>query len=138
ERSFDKAGRLQAITHFGPDGRALCRFAYSYRPDGRIRQVREWWPTGEEVIEYQYDNVQRLLAVLDSRRGTTSDRYDLVGNRLEVLTGSGAAVSSRYDWAGRLVGHRGAPCAHDAAGNLTRWSGAGGPVRCSFSAQSEL
>jgi RHS repeat-associated protein len=138
ERRFDKAGRLGSLTHFGPDGRVLCRFTYRYRPDGLLAQVRESWPTGEETVEYQYDNVQRLLAVLDSRRGTTSYRYDLVGNRLGVLADNGAAVASRFDWAGRLVEHRGQPCAHDAAGNLTGWDGEGRPVRCSFTVQSQL
>src|SRR5262249_40310096 len=111
ERRRNKEGRPASLAHYAADGQLLARFSYDYRPDGLISRVTEEWPDEKVLLTYQYDNVQRLASVVDSKHGTISYHYDLVGNRTELLAAGQAPVASRFDWAGRLVETGGASCA---------------------------
>lgn len=138
-RRFDTQGRIHSITHTGPGSTLLLQMTYDYRPDGLVGRVRERWQgESEQTIDYLYDDVGRLAAVADSKRGTTSYRYDLVGNRIETVAGGQSAGTSEFDWAGRLLRHRTENCNHDPAGNLTRWVGANGPIGCTYAVDGSL
>src|SRR5262249_13387016 len=39
--SFSPAGRVLSLVHQKPDGNLLCSFSYSYRADGKLRELRE-------------------------------------------------------------------------------------------------
>ena len=137
-RTHAPSGRLEKIEHTAAGGTLLARFAYEYRPDGLIREVRESSAEGETRVTYEYDTVQRLVSVADTRGSRTSYRYDLLGNREEVRENDRPAVGSTFDWVGRLVRHGGERCAHDASGNVTRYAGTHGPTTLTHSAEGQL
>ncbi len=130
-------GKLESITHAGPDNQILARFTYDRRPDGLIREIREWTPQGERVLAYDYDSTQRLVGVKDSRGENITYRYDQFGNRTEVVA-AGQTVASTHDWAGRLVSHRGKSCTHDGLGNLTAYDGSRGGVALKYTPEGRL
>jgi RHS repeat-associated protein len=134
---YKPGGLLESITHTGPDNRVLARYTYAHRPDGLIREVKESTPRGERTVAYEYDEVQRLVGVTDSRHGKTTYRYDKFGNRTEVAAG-GKATASSHDWAGRLTRHRDRECASDRAGNLTAYEGARGKVALAYTPEGRL
>jgi len=122
-------GSLQSISHAAKDNKILAQFTYSYRPDGLISAIKEWGPRGEKILTYEYDKVQRLIAVRDSLRGEVKYRYDKLGNRTELVVNS-QSISSKHDWAGRMTTYDGNDCSHDATGNLTSYVGKNG--RCTL------
>lgn len=124
---YDPAGRLAAITHVDKKDLLIAKFTYAYRPDGLIAQVVEWSPSGEKKLSYEYDAVQRLVAVTDSTGNRWQAEYDPVGNRTRVAAGSHPPLDAGYDWSGRLTALGGEPCGHDASGNLIRVKLGGGP-----------
>src|SRR5262249_24886640 len=135
---YHPSGRLDSITHVGRDKNLLAQFTYAYRPDGLVREVRERTAEGERTRAYEYDAVQRLVGVADSRGGKFSYRYDKFGNRTEASAPGAPAVGSDYDWAGRLLRHDGHDCAHDPAGNLTAYHRPGGQAEFAFTADNLL
>lgn len=136
EWEYQPDGRLQSISH-AKDTNLVAQFTYSYRPDGLINAVKEWTPRGEKVIKYEYDKVHRLSAVADSFGQKIQYEYDKLGNRL-ALTINGQERSSRFNWAGQMVRHNGQACSHDAAGNLTAYSGKNGERLFEFNAMNLL
>jgi RHS repeat-associated protein len=135
---YQPDGELQTLTHVSADRKILAEFTYAYRPDGLLRQVKEWSPQGEKAVTYAYDTVQRLTAVNDSRLGKTVFRYDPYGNRIEVVEPGARTVASVHDWAGRLVRHNSRECAHDAVGNLVKWVGKQGKSSLAYTPDSLL
>jgi RHS repeat-associated protein len=130
---YHPEGTLDFIEH-SRDKKVVARFRYVYRPDGLIREIKEWSPQGEKTISYKYDTVKRLLAVDDARTGTTTRyRYDEFGNRTQVETAT-QKVASVHDWAGRLTRHNGKECRYDGLGSLTACE----PGRFSFTAENLL
>lgn len=124
---YQPNGRLKEIIHVDSGRRILCKYAYAYRPDGLIEQIIEWTPKGERTIDYAYDEVQRLIAVADSRAGKTEYRYDKLGNRLAIQINNRESDVAKFDWAGRIVERSAKACRHDAAHNLTDCEGAAVP-----------
>jgi RHS repeat-associated protein len=130
-------GKLESIIHAGPDNKLLARYTYDRRPDGLIREVKEWAPQGERVLEYEYDKTQRLIGVKDSRGEPVTYRYDKFGNRTEAVAG-GKTVASQHDWAGRLKSHRGKDCTHDGLGNVTTYEGPRGGMALKYTPEGRV
>jgi RHS repeat-associated protein len=118
-------GALKSITHVSRNNWVLSKFTYAYRPDGLMQAVKEWTPRGEKIVQYEYDNVQRLSTVVDSSGQKIQYQYDKLGNRLVSIV-NGKGISSTYNWAGQVTSHNGLACTHDAAGNLTAYGGKNG------------
>ena len=137
-RTFAPDGRLAGIVHAAADGAVVAGFAYEYRPDGLVAAVAESSPAGEVKVSYEYDKVHRLTGTSDSRGKRATYRYDQLGNREEVREEGRPAAATTFDWAGRLVRHAGERCAHDAAGNVTKYVGARGPARLTHSPDGQL
>ena len=93
-------GLLDSLTHVFNDNRILAKFDYSYRPDGLIRQIHEWRPDKEIVLDYQYDSVLRIIEVSDSQGHRFSYQYDKLGNRLSSKQ-NGAELTQRHLQLGR-------------------------------------
>lgn len=113
-------GQLTSITHADAKHLILAQFTYTYRPDGLTGQVKEWFPTVERTLTFEYDQVQRLIACVDSTGKKWQAEYDPMGNRTKAGVAGGQTRESVYDWAGRLTSLAGEPCEHDASGNLTQ------------------
>lgn len=131
-------GKLEHIEHLDKDAALLVRFRYSYRPDSLIEKVKEESPEGVRDRSYEYDEVQRLVAVVDSRLGRTEYKYDAMGNRTKVTASDGKVVTSSHDWAGRLVQHNGEDAKHDDSGNLLSYARADGKTTVSHTAENQL
>ena len=118
-REYEPDGQLAVLTHVDPSDHVIAKFSYAYRPDGLIRQIPEWSPRGERILSFDYDAVQRFMAVSDSRGKSWQSDYDALGNRTQERSSDGTAVDYRHDWAGRLMSVNGAVCEHDDSGNLS-------------------
>jgi RHS repeat-associated protein len=135
---YHASGKLESITHVDGDNKVRVKLTYDYRPDGLIASFKEWTAGGNRTVGYDYDKVQRLIAVDDSRYGKTTYRYDKFGNRIEIKSGEEAATVSAHDWADRLLTHNGQKCVHDAAGNLTEYQAAAGTAVLSYTPENLL
>jgi RHS repeat-associated protein len=124
---FQPNGALNSISHIASDNTLLVQFKYFYRPDDLLSRVEELSSGSKRSISYEYDAVQRLIAVRDSRGGETRFTYDKLGNRTRLETQGQPAVDSAYDWVGRLLRHNGQAAVHDAAGNLISYTRLEGP-----------
>jgi RHS repeat-associated protein len=131
-------GSIDSITHVDPSNHILMKLEYGYRPDGLIREIREWTPTGEKVIAYDYDRVQRLVSVADSGGDHTEYGYDSFGNRTGIRVNGGELDAGCHDWLGRLMRLNGGNCAHDAAENLTFFPAKDGDRHFEFNARGLL
>lgn len=109
-------GRPARIEHGDPNNRLIARYAYEYRPDGLIARIVETDSRGERRLAYQYDAMQRLVAVAGPA-GTVRFEYDENGLRLVGASGEVEAAQA-HDPLGRMVGFGGHACSHDGAGNL--------------------
>ena len=135
---YDPDGSLKSLTHATKENTRILKFEYAYRPNGLIQQIKESSREGEKTVAYEYDKVQRLITVIDSKAGTTRYAYDLLGNRTALTGTDGKTAASEYDWAGRLIKHDGQECVHDNAGNLTSYPGSQGPLVCQYDAANLL
>ena len=90
-------GKLVSLTHVTKDHKVILKFEYAYRPDGLIEGIKEWSPQVQKTVAYEYDQVQRLVTVNDSRAGATRYTYDPLGNRTQVVNPDGRAINSAYD-----------------------------------------
>jgi YD repeat-containing protein len=132
-------GRLLSITHARPPGgQVIVKYTYTYRPDDLILAIEETSPRGTRMVRFEYDPERRLVAYADSQLGTTNYRYDALGNRVAVSRHGEPSVASSFDWAGRLTRHNGAACGHDAAGNLTEYTGVVGTVKLAYTPDGHL
>ncbi|MBN1351906.1 hypothetical protein JXJ21_21040 [candidate division KSB1 bacterium] len=131
-------GDLESIAHVGANNNVIAKFTYHYRPDGLIRQINEWAPSGERSLTYEYDAVQRLVAYSSSRGEKISYTYDQFGNRTGIDVGNGSAITSTYDWGSRLLTHHAEGCRHDASGNLTAYAGENGSHRFEYNGANLL
>lgn len=127
-------GKLTSITHVDRVNHILMKIAYAYRPDGLVREIREWTPHGEKVVRYDYDVVQRLVSVSDSENGNTEYGYDDFGNRTFRCVNGKQVESGACDWLGRLKMFNGRECIHDAAANLAACPAPNGEHRFDFNA----
>lgn len=118
--------KLKSITHVDGSNHVISKFEYVYRPDGLVSGIKEWDPQGGKIVRYEYDKVQRLIGVEDSRRGKVEYGYDNLGNRTELKAGGKQPVASTYDWAGRMLSYNNQACSHDDSGNLTSYGGSKG------------
>ncbi|MBN2451204.1 MAG: RHS repeat protein, partial [Lentisphaeria bacterium] len=119
--AYDAAGRLTLLVHATADGTALARFAYGYDAAGRRARVE----TAEGTWHCTYDGRSQLTqAVLPSGR-TIQYAYDLAGNRTTV-SDDGVATSYAANTLDQYVSVGGAARQHDADGNLTGSTAAGG------------
>jgi YD repeat-containing protein len=101
--SYSPASQLLTVTAAtDPTG---VHTTYTYDPAGRRTQQN--LPNGV-IVQYGYDNLNRLLTINQSKNGTTplaSYTYtlDKAGNRTGVTEGSGRTISWAYDNAYRLT-----------------------------------
>jgi RHS repeat-associated protein len=135
---YHPSGRLESIIHAGADNLILARFTYAYRPDGLVREVKEWSRRGERTLAYEYDKVQRLVSVTDSRTGKVVFGYDPLGNRTGRTGPGGEKMTATHDWAGRLKLLNGKQCSHDGVGNLTAYETGRGRLKFDFSPSNAL
>lgn len=119
-------GRLKSITHVDGSNHVISKFEYAYRPDGLVSDIKEWDPRGGKIIHYEYDKVQRLITVEDSRHGKVKYSYDKLGNRTELKAQGKQPVAGTYDWAGRMLSWNSQACSHDDSWNLTSYGGSNG------------
>jgi RHS repeat-associated protein len=131
-------GRLGSLFHTGLDNHIVSRLTFAYRPDGLLREVKEWTPAGEKTVAYDYDTTMRLTTVIDSSAGKTVYKYDKLGNRTEVISPKKEKVATTYDWASRMLTHNGKESKHDAVGNLTDYVSSRGPAHFGFTIESLL
>lgn len=129
---YGPGARLDSLTHEGPANVTLVRYEYAYRPDGLLREVKEKTLKGEKTTTYEYDQVQRLVAVSDDQGRTIRYDYDLLGNRTEMEEPGKDKKISSFDWAGRLTKHNGYECRHDEAGNLISYVGTLGKTTLAY------
>ncbi len=133
------SGRINSITHANENNVVLLKFSYHYKADGLIEKVEEYSAkTGNKTLQYQYDNVQRLVSSSDSVTGTTSYRYDALGNRLEIKNANQPSIKSQLDWAGRLTHLKGQTVDHDLVGNLISLPGSKNTTQFEYSANNAL
>ena len=125
-------GSLDSIINTDRDNHVISRFTYSYRPDGLIDAVKEWSPRVERVIQYQYDQVKRLTAVVDSTGQKIQYQYDKLGNRLSMVKNGKTQDTLSYNWAGQIKTRNGQICTYDASGNLTSYKDKGSNVSFGF------
>ena len=118
--------KLKSITHVDSSNHVISKFEYAYRPDGLVSGIKEWDPRGGKIIHYEYDKVQRLITVEDSRHGKVEYSYDKLGNRTELKAQGKQPVAGTYDWAGRMLSYNSQTCSHDDSGNLTSYGGSNG------------
>lgn len=135
---FGPGGNLQSITHVSSDNRILAQFTYTYRPDGLISEIKELSQQGTSILTYEYDRVQRLRAVTDSKGKKIEYKHDKVGNRTELRINGQKIASSIYDWAGRMVKNNGQECSNDGVGNITSCVGKDGKRVFEFNAMNLL
>lgn len=113
--------KLASITHLTKDNAIVAKYTYQYIPDGLIGEIREISPSGERILSYEYDKVQRLASVADSQGDKISYSYDDFGNMTEIVTSVGQTIV--YDWAGRMVKYNDNECKYDPVGNLEEYVG---------------
>jgi len=94
-------GRLLRLLHLDPERRIRLGFEYRYRPDGLIAVVQTDAESTHYSTQYDYDRLQRLVAVHDSRGADYQYRYDPLGNRIEARGPQGTATAA-YDRLGTL------------------------------------
>jgi len=117
--NFYPNGSLQNITSMNEKNYVISKFTYYYRPDGLMKQIDEWTRKGERTLNFDYDNVQRLIEYSDSRGTKISYSYDKFGNRIEKKSNNKEVTTLSYDWAGRMSSYNGKSCKNDDSGNLT-------------------
>lgn len=143
-RRYGLDGRLDSISHRSAEGQVLAEFRYAYRPDGLIEKIEESsqeeesLQEGKRSITYEYDVVQRLERVVDSKNGTTTYTYDKLGNRTALGRSDGTETTSSYDWAGRVLEHNGDPCEYDPSGNMSQYSDVAGEAHLRYTAEGAL
>ena len=136
---YGNNGTLESIVHVAADDHVLSQFEYSYKVDGLIRKIRRSTAQERTTIEYEYDVVQRLVKVSDSKGSQTTLRYDALGNRVEVKTSGQEPVVSLCDWSGRLSRHAGQDCTHDPCGRrASRPETDGASTRFEFDGEGRL
>ncbi|MFH2057646.1 MAG: RHS repeat-associated core domain-containing protein [Pseudomonadota bacterium] len=116
---YNPEGLLSSLTHVLENNTVLAQYSYSYRPDNLIKNIIEWCPEEEISIDYDYDIVQRLVSISDSRGKKVEFEYDRFGNRLNSKVDENLNQKITYNWAGQITRLNGKPCCHDASGNMT-------------------
>ena len=135
---YQPDGRLKVMAHVDSSNSVIAQFTYSYHADGLMEKVVEWTRKGERTISYEYDNIQRLVMVDDSRLGKTEFSYDKLGNRLSVRVNGQEQDQCTYDWAGRMTKHFGKVCRHDPAYNLTGYGTGAAEPQYEFDGMNSL
>jgi len=115
---YDIRGRL--VRKATPQG----ELTYGYDTGGNVTSVRSSNPNGTSV-DYQYDQLNRLSAVIDNRivGGATTYRYDAGGNLEQYAYPNGVETVHQYDTLNRLT-----TMASSAASVLASFSYTLGPV----------
>lgn len=112
ESAFDPLGRLsrrRALRPFAAPDRSAGEPDWLHAPRGPISAERA----------YRYDWDGELLETLDSARGSVEYRYDPVGRVLAIVPEKGRAELFAYDAAGN-VSREGAPSTYDPGNRITR------------------
>jgi RHS repeat-associated protein len=92
--------RLRRVTE--PDGRYV-RYEYDLVGNRKVlaHAMQDFAP--EEVTEYEYDALNRLIEVTDPQGGVTTYDYDAAGNQTEIVRPDGTSTEQKYDLRNRLV-----------------------------------
>ena len=94
-RVYDAISRLKSVTDH-----ALNK-TIDYRYDANGNRTKLTWDG--KVIRYQYDQMNRLVEVVDPEGGIARLTYDRSGKRTSLTYANGILASYRYDGAGRLT-----------------------------------
>ena len=139
-RRYDDEGKLAKLTHADSKNRIVAEYAYSYRPDGLIEGIGEISQrTGERSHRYQYDLMQRLIAVHgeDGER-SYSYRYDSLGNLEESRTSDGQSLQLTSGATGILSSDSRGISRADARGHIRPLPGAADSIDYDFNSAGEL
>lgn len=117
-----------SISHVDLQNRIIAQFSYDYRADGLINSIEEYNRSGTQRFLFEYDKVQRIIAVKDNRGDVVHYEYDKVGNRLSKSLRGQQPVSYAYNWAGQLTGINSRQSKLDASGNLAHYTVDGQPM----------
>lgn len=93
--------RLTRVTE--PDGRYV---RYEYDTVGNRTMMAHALSAGsaEEITQYAYDALNRMVRVIDPSGGVTTYTYDAVGNQTAIVRPNGATTAFTYDSRNRLTG----------------------------------
>lgn len=115
--TFLPSGRVSSIAHQREDGGVIVSFDYEYRPDGKVKTVREVTAKGQNTESYEYDLLGRVTSVENSDGDHIAYTYDSVGNR-KTETSKGRTTTFEYDLLGQLVRSGAITYRYDNSGNL--------------------
>jgi RHS repeat-associated protein len=124
-------GKLGRLAHISGPGRALAVWTYHYRPDGRLAKIEENLLGRQRVLAHHYDQAGRLVRAEGYPGGDHVYTYDSLGNLLSRNWQKGEKRLEQ-DWDGALRAVNGAPCAVNAARELTELSLHGEDFRFSY------
>ena len=132
-------GNLEEISHVEKDDKIITQFKYDYRADGMISGMSHWdqrW--GNKMMQFEYDDVQRLSTVTDSSGKEIEYQYDKLGNRTALFMNGQKKNLNKFNWAGQMVTHNDQACTYDAAGNLMSFSGSKGLCDFEYNAMGSV
>lgn len=72
---------------------------YSYYPNGLLKTKK----VNAQVINFKYNNLNKVAEVSESNKGTTKFTYDKLGNLTFASNSGGQSVKLEYDGKGRIV-----------------------------------
>ncbi|WLE58835.1 LysM peptidoglycan-binding domain-containing protein [Burkholderia plantarii] len=111
DSSYDWRGNLAVQTRYerlladgtGDPSGGITQMRYVYDPHGRLLQHYVGVPGQEQVEQFAYDGLGRLLASTSFDGALTTYQYDDVHHAVSVTFASGLTRTSTYDSAGALV-----------------------------------
>jgi len=141
--AYDYDGRLTAIHHTNAAGQTLLAFEYTLDANGNCTQMVRTTETGEQqVTDYEYDDLERLVNVTYPGGRFEQYTYDAAGNRLTMTTAEGETAYA-YDQANHLLSLTEPDGSvttfnYDANGNLIERQSPRGTVRYTFDYENQL
>ncbi|WP_246797476.1 HYD1 signature containing ADP-ribosyltransferase family protein [Burkholderia perseverans] len=111
DSSYDWRGDLAVQTRYerlladgtGDPSGGITQMRYIYDPHGRLLQHYVGVPGQEQVEQFAYDGLGRLLASTSFDGALTTYQYDDVHHAVSVTFANGLTRTSTYDGAGELV-----------------------------------
>jgi len=95
---YDSLGRLTQNQR--PHQGNQSTYTYTYDQDGNETSSTD---SSGDVTSYQYDSVDRLIAIVDSEGGVAEYQYNLDDTRTLVKAPNGAETTFEYDLLGRML-----------------------------------
>lgn len=72
---------------------------YTYYPNGLLKTKQ----VNKQVINFKYNNLNKVSEVSENGKGTTKFTYDKLGNLVSAVNSGGQSVKLEYDTKGRIV-----------------------------------